>query len=83
MPAMTIRRIRLVVFFSFLLLVAASVALTFAVLRAQQDDALIINLAGRQRMLVQKMTLEALGVQADADPLYREQLRTTEYVFFF
>ncbi len=79
---MTIRLIRLIALSAFLLLIAASVAATFVALQMQHDDALVINLAGRQRMLIQTMTLEVLGIQADADPLYREQLRTTEYVYF-
>ena len=79
---MTIRRLRFLIFFGFLLLVAASVAVTFAALQKQRDDALVINMAGRQRMLIQKMMLEVLGVQADADPHYREQLRDTESIYF-
>src|SRR3972149_513325 len=64
---MTIRRLRLIALLGFLLLVAASVAVTFAALQRQRDDALIINMAGRQRMLIQTMMLEVLGVQADSD----------------
>lgn len=49
------------IFLGFLVLVGGSVALTFAALRAKADDALVINLAGRQRMLTQKMTWLALA----------------------
>ena len=40
-------------FFAFVLLVLTSVGATFWGVKTQQNDALIINLAGRQRMLVQ------------------------------
>ncbi len=43
------------IFVGFLLLVAASVTATFYVIETQQADAAIINLAGRQRMLSQRM----------------------------
>ncbi|MBM4423686.1 MAG: GAF domain-containing protein [Chloroflexi bacterium] len=45
----------------FLLLVASSVAATFLAARAQSSDAMVINLAGRQRMLTQQMTWLALS----------------------
>ncbi len=48
------------IFVSFLLLVGGSGAATFLAIQAQADDATLINLAGRQRMLTQKMTLLAL-----------------------
>src|SRR3990172_13268958 len=79
---MTIRRLRLVAFLGFLLLVAASVAVTFAALETQREDALVINLAGRQRMLIQKMTLEVLGVQIGANPAYYEDLHETAHDYF-
>ena len=80
--SITVRRLRFLSFFGFLLIIVASVAVTYVALQRQRDDALVINMAGRQRMLIQKMTLEVLGVQADAGPYYREQLRNTESVFF-
>ncbi len=49
------------VFLSFLLLVGGSVAATFVAVRAQAGDATVINLAGRQRMLTQKMIWLALA----------------------
>jgi two-component system nitrate/nitrite sensor histidine kinase NarX len=48
------------VFLGFLLLVASSATATFLTVRAQADDARVINLAGRQRMLTQKVTWLAL-----------------------
>ncbi|KAA3647360.1 MAG: HAMP domain-containing protein [Chloroflexi bacterium] len=43
-------------FLAFVLLVTLSVGMTFWGIEAQKQDAVIINLAGRQRMLVQQMT---------------------------
>ncbi|TAK37325.1 MAG: HAMP domain-containing protein, partial [Lysobacteraceae bacterium] len=79
---MTIRRLRLIAFLGSLLLVAASVAVTFAALQTQRDDALVINLAGRQRMLIQRMTLEVLGTQIGANRVYREDLHDTAHAYF-
>jgi len=50
------------VFLGFLLLVAGSVGATLVSIRAQAADALVINLAGRQRMLAQQMAKAALGL---------------------
>ncbi len=51
-------------FFLFVLLVTVTVAATFWGLNAQKQDALVINLAGRQRMLVQQMARLALEIQS-------------------
>jgi two-component system, NarL family, nitrate/nitrite sensor histidine kinase NarX len=56
------------IFLGFLLLVAASVAVTFWLVDAQQHDAAILNLAGRQRMLTQQMAHLAL-TQPDSPDL--------------
>lgn len=48
------------IFLGFLLLVSSSVGVTFWLVQTQQNDAAIINLAGRQRMLAQQMTRLAL-----------------------
>jgi nitrate/nitrite-specific signal transduction histidine kinase len=39
-------------FIAFFLIVVVSVAATFWGIEAQKEDALLVNLAGRQRMLV-------------------------------
>ena len=48
------------IFLGFLFLVGSSVTVTFLLVQTQTDDATVINLAGRQRMLSQKMTWLAL-----------------------
>ncbi|RMH01888.1 MAG: HAMP domain-containing protein [Chloroflexi bacterium] len=48
------------IFFAFFVLVASSVMATFWLVRTQHNDATVINLAGRQRMLTQQMTRLAL-----------------------
>jgi len=47
---------------AFFLLVLTSVVATFVSIEAQKKDALVINLAGRQRMLVQEMTKDVLEI---------------------
>ncbi|HBY95698.1 MAG TPA: hypothetical protein DEP84_17385, partial [Chloroflexi bacterium] len=56
------------IFLGFLLLVGGSVTATFLTTRTQSHDAAVINLAGRQRMLTQKMTWLALS-QPDSPDL--------------
>lgn len=51
-------------FILFFLLITVSVGVTYWGLRAQAADAFMINLAGRQRMLVQLMTRLAIESQA-------------------
>ncbi|MEK7784765.1 MAG: type IV pili methyl-accepting chemotaxis transducer N-terminal domain-containing protein, partial [Chloroflexota bacterium] len=55
------------IFLGFLLLVGGSVIATFLAVRTQADDATVINLAGRQRMLTQKMTWLALAQPDNPD----------------
>jgi two-component system, NarL family, nitrate/nitrite sensor histidine kinase NarX len=62
------------IFLGFLLLVAASVAVTFWLVDSQQHDAAILNLAGRQRMLTQQMTRLAL-TQPDSPDLTQTMAR--------
>ena len=61
----TIRAKLGIVFASFMLLVAGSVIATALAISTQATDALVINLAGRQRMLTQKMTKAVLGIARD------------------
>jgi len=56
------------IFLGFLLLVLGSVGATFVTVHSQADDATVINLAGRQRMLIQRMTWLALA-QTDSPDL--------------
>ncbi|MCA9998824.1 MAG: type IV pili methyl-accepting chemotaxis transducer N-terminal domain-containing protein, partial [Anaerolineales bacterium] len=60
MKTLSLRRQLGVIFLGFLLLVLSSVAVTFWLVQTQQNDAVIINMAGRQRMLAQQMTRLAL-----------------------
>lgn len=57
-----------VIFLGFLVLISGSVIATFLAIQTQDNDALVINLAGRQRMLVQKITWLAL-TQPDSPDL--------------
>lgn len=52
-------------FLAFFLLVSVFVAATSWTIETQKKDALLINLAGRQRMLIQQMTKEALQLKDD------------------
>lgn len=56
------------IFLGFFLLVGGSVSATFLAVQAKSSDAGVINLAGRQRMLTQKMTWLALA-QPDSPEL--------------
>jgi len=58
-----------VILLCFLLLVGGSAVATLLAVRAQASDALVINVAGRQRMLVQQIAKDALLVgQGGASP---------------
>lgn len=50
-------------FVAFFALIAISVGATFLAIDVQRKDALVINLAGRQRMLLQAMTRHALELE--------------------
>jgi methyl-accepting chemotaxis protein len=73
---------------SFALLLAAGAVASHFVLSRQADDALVVNLAGRQRMLTQKMTKEAaelanLSREGSSTEVSnkRDQLQNTMRVF--
>ena len=51
------------IFLAFSLLVVVSVTTTYLGIEVQNEDALVINLAGRQRMLVQQMTRQTMEVE--------------------
>ena len=59
----TLRRRMGLLFLAFSLLVSISVAATSWTIETQNQDALVINLAGRQRMLIQQMTTETLQIE--------------------
>ncbi|MFQ5612665.1 MAG: type IV pili methyl-accepting chemotaxis transducer N-terminal domain-containing protein [Anaerolineae bacterium] len=65
-------------FLAFSFLVTISVALTSWIITTQHRDALVINLAGRQRMLVQQMTKEALQLEREQNDLERHGLNLRE-----
>lgn len=69
------------IFISFALLVLVSVAFTSWSLNAQQLDAVVINLAGRQRMLLQQITRLALEIETRNDPLLVGQLVDSQKTF--
>jgi methyl-accepting chemotaxis protein len=73
---------------SFALLLGGVSVASYIILKQQSDDALLVNLAGRQRMLTQKMTKEATEMVAftQANNLQqvagqREKLQATVRVF--
>jgi len=78
-----------IILLSFAVLLGAGALASHFVLSRQADDALVVNLAGRQRMLTQKMTKEAAelvnlfheGGEAAAIAAKREQLQNTVRVF--
>ncbi len=67
-------------FIAFASLVMISVGVTYWELQAQQQDALVINLAGRQRMLIQQMTRLAFQLQ-DGDESTSAALQESEQIF--
>lgn len=80
--AVTLRNRLGLLFLSFLSLVTISVAATAWMVHDQDRDALVINLAGRQRMLVQQIVSHALQIQADRNQdEHRENLRNAETAF--
>ena len=64
-----------VIFLAFLFLLVISVVVTYFGLETQKQDAREINLAGRQRMLLQQMSSLALGYEQDRSDWYDSALR--------
>jgi nitrate/nitrite-specific signal transduction histidine kinase len=56
----TIQGRMLSIFVGFLVLLASGVLASYLILQRQSDDGLLVNLAGRQRMLTQKMAKESV-----------------------
>ncbi|MEW6085715.1 MAG: type IV pili methyl-accepting chemotaxis transducer N-terminal domain-containing protein [Chloroflexota bacterium] len=74
-------QVRLTILFTaFVLLVLVSVGVTYLGLQTQQQDALVINLAGRQRMLIQQMTRLSFQLQ-DGDESASAALKESEETF--
>ncbi|MBI1793257.1 MAG: type IV pili methyl-accepting chemotaxis transducer N-terminal domain-containing protein [Chloroflexi bacterium] len=69
-----------ILFTAFVLLVLVSVGVTYLGLQTQQQDALVINLAGRQRMLIQQMTRLSFQLQ-DGDESASVTLKESEQTF--
>lgn len=66
----------------FLLVVLASVVANLWGISTQRDDALVVNLAGRQRMLSQEtVKLAFLGALKDQDPRHLEDMHLTAHEF--
>jgi two-component system, NarL family, nitrate/nitrite sensor histidine kinase NarX len=68
-------------FAAFFLLVAVSAGATIWGIESQKTDALVVNLAGRQRMLVQQMTRLALEMEAGAGVQQVTLLEETAFTF--
>ena len=69
------------IYLGFLLLVAGSVVATLLAIRAQRADALVINLAGRQRMLSQRIAKAAMSLGRDPDGASRKELEQSAAQF--
>lgn len=68
-------------FLAFFLLVAISVGMTFWGIETQKNDAVVINLAGRQRMLIQQMTRLSLEIEKGDDESHLVALRQAAQTF--
>lgn len=77
-PRLTSIQSRLgIIFLAFLSLLVISVVVTFIGLETQRQDARVINLAGRQRMLLQQMTSLALGYEQEQADSYTTALQVS------
>lgn len=68
-------------FLCFAALFSLSAMATLRAIEAQEQDAVIINLAGRQRMLVQQMTHDTLHWEQYADEASRTALADAAHTF--
>ncbi len=66
-----------IIFLAFLSLLVISVLVTFMGLETQRQDARVINLAGRQRMLLQQMTSLAFGYEQERTDRYTTALQVS------
>ncbi len=64
------------IFLAFFLLVSISVVASYLIIETQKQDALVINLAGRQRMLIQSMTKDVLEIERDTSDMRMEHINT-------
>lgn len=69
-----------ILFSAFVLLILVSVGVTFWGVETQQQDALVINLAGRQRMLIQQMARLTLQIR-NGNEHAQADLMETELTF--
>jgi nitrate/nitrite-specific signal transduction histidine kinase len=71
------------IFLTFVALVVISVAASYWIIETQAQDGLILNLAGRQRMLIQQMTKDALEIEKYNGGLtvHHDNLRQAAQVF--
>ncbi len=67
--------------FIFAILIFTIYISTHVITKLQAADAVVVNLAGRQRMLTQKMTKELLLLVQTGDEAYRSSLENTVKVF--
>ncbi|WP_285906925.1 bacteriohemerythrin [Pseudodesulfovibrio pelocollis] len=67
----------LIIFF----IIVGMFAATWVVTSSQESDSLVLNIAGRQRMLAEKLGKEALAFGASGDAALRGQIETTMTLF--
>ncbi|MCK5707282.1 MAG: type IV pili methyl-accepting chemotaxis transducer N-terminal domain-containing protein [Candidatus Aureabacteria bacterium] len=68
-------------FAAFLLLLLGIFVASTVIVQKQKNDGLLINLAGRQRMLTQKMTKEILIFTTENNEKNKEQILSTVTIF--
>jgi len=67
--------------FLIFLIIVGMFAATWVVTSSQESDSLVINIAGRQRMLAEKLGKETLAFGAGGDAALRGQIETTISLF--